>query len=919
MHLPTHVRSLAYRIQQLSVLPALVFISLLGATLGGIFSLEMADQERRHGLVASRWLASLAHHELFSEKPDALLAQFDTLLDHSDVAGVYLYDAGFQLKLQRGLRASQDISKHISTGKRHWHSGGMAFFASPVLPSNSVPFNSISIDNSASLEHSWIIVSTASEHLTLVQYRGIVAVLAAAIIGFGLLMALAWRLTRNIEQPLQNIEDTLQDYSQGSYNAKARIPDQRELASLAQTANTLGARLKNANDEVQQQITQATSDLQETLDTIEIQSIELDIARKRAVEASRIKSQFLANTSHEIRTPINGILGFTNLLLKTPINAQQREHLRTIALSSQGLLTIINDILDFSRLEENRLSLDRVPFELRQVVEETLQILAPGANEKELQLIHITHGEKLPTLMGDPLRIKQVLTNLVNNSIKFSDRGNIVVTTELTSRDNSTISLKVSVNDEGIGINNEHRELMFDAFTQADSSNSRQRGGTGLGLAISKKLIEKMGGTIALENRSGGGTCAWFKLSLSPQENPMQNRYGRLQGKKAVIFAGSPLFAQQLQQYANEWELDVEFVLSLEDVLPTLAAARQLNRPVDIVLLAAPGKVKFDGLSQMASEIQVRYGSPVLAAINADESSSLQGQAFQVLYLPFTHDHLYQIIDEALQQDNNKPAQPKPSQNGRILVVDDNPANLQLVCTFLQDLGFDPLAASSGLSALQLFHNESVDLVFMDVQMPEMDGLETTRRLRTMESGDRRTPVIALTAHDLSDQKYSLLEAGMDDFTSKPVSETQLAHLVQRWLHQSTEPKRTVPRGTPVKQQAIMDLQEALRLTNNKSDLARDMLYKLNEGLAEDAEAIVRLYREQQWMPLQELVHRLYGGCCYCGVPELRRVSESMDKKLLAGNHVSLDDDLNDLLKAIQRLRQWVDEHDLDILFDVEH
>ncbi len=927
MQLPSTSKSLAYKIQQLSLLPVLVCILFIGLGFTAIQITQTQELDHRQNELATRWLVTLTQHAISHHNNRQISDTFDDLLEMPNVRGVYLLDAEGRYLLKKGLRPNKLIVDQVTDKPYFWPEKKLFFYSTPIAATETLPNQT---------PGGWVVVAVHKEEALTQQYQGIALILLGILLASALLMILAWRLSRQIEVPLHNSLKTLQDFSQRQFDSRTPVAGSIELQNLSHGINQLGKSLQQTQSNIRQQIDQATADLQETLETVEIQSIELDIARKKALAASQAKTEFLANTTHEIRTPINGILGFTNLLLKSPLSPQQREYLRTIAHSSQGLLSIINDILDFSRLEEDELMLERGPINLRQIIEESLQILAPSASEKQLYLIATCQPGIPQQLLGDGLRLKQVLINLVSNAIKFSDSGDIVVHTELVSQQGDIAQIKISVIDAGIGIDPSQKDTLFEPFKQADASDSRLRGGTGLGLAIAKGLVEKMSGDIQLLSTPKQGTTVCFTLPLPIQNTTVESRFTELQGKRAAVCFDNKRMLAQLQEYFSLWGMEY---VAYED-------SRELQqvKDTDIFLIMTTNN---QPIEQWLQHLPINSGIPILLAVLPDSSlaydEQLQLQGINLLFLPLSHDHLYHVLHNSLAASENalplvsSPMLPQ-SIKANILVVDDNTANRQLVCTFLQDLGARAIEAESGFQALKAFDSESVDLVFMDVQMPRMDGIETTRQIRAREMASsnpgKRVPIIALTAHNICEQRSKILKAGMDDCISKPVSEEQLIHLINQWLNiepvyvkeavcapvDLDSPANTAAAQLP--QSAIMNLQESIRLCNGNKELARDMLSKLNESLAKDVETLYRLFKAQQWSELQEQVHRLHGGCCYCGVPELRAAAAKLDNLLTKGipdaESTLLHNLLNNLLKAIQRLRQWVDEHDLDIIFDTE-
>src|SRR5690606_14220594 len=368
--------------------------------------------------------------------------------------------------------------------------------------------------NSNQQQIGWLELELSHEGTLLRGYRSMFTSLM--LIGAGLLITamLALRMSGAISKPLHQIKAAVAQLRDGHLETRLPALGSHEMDELAAGINRMAESLLSAREELQQSIDQATEDVRQNLETIEIQNIELDLARKEALEASRIKSEFLANMSHEIRTPLNGILGFTHLLQKSDLTPRQQDYLSTIERSADSLLGIINEILDFSKIEAGKLILESVPFNLRDLIEETLTILGPAAHAKQLELVSLVYRDTPLSLVGDPQRLKQILTNLVSNAIKFTNEGTIVVRAMVEDERSDRAQLRISVQDTGIGLTEHDLRALFQAFSQADNSLSRQPGGTGLGLVISKRLVEQMGGEIGVDSIPDEGSEFWLSLSL---------------------------------------------------------------------------------------------------------------------------------------------------------------------------------------------------------------------------------------------------------------------------------------------------------------------------------------------------------------------------------------------------------------------
>lgn len=758
----------------------------------------------------------------------------------------------------------------------------------------------------------WLDVRMDVRALTLERYKLIASLSLGGMLMGMLMFLIAFAISRYTTRPIEEANQALYRLSRGDNRLRLAPAKAVELKHLSLNVNALAEHFQQAQRDMQTQIEQATRELQESMETIEEQNIKLDLSHRSALRANAVKSEFLANMSHEIRTPLNGIIGFCRLLGRSSLDTRQQEWLQHVHRACDNLLMLVNDVLDFSKLEANRLTLEEADIDIVALVDEVVGLHAPEAQRKQLHLVAMVYDDVPTPLCGDPLRIHQVLNNLISNALKFTHEGEVIVRVMLDNQEGQHVVLNLSVSDTGIGLSDAHQESLFSAFSQAEPSHSRQFGGSGLGLTICRQLIERMGGEIEVESELGKGTTFSFTLPMlahkaieRPPEidltNPVIGLYETHAPTRHVLkhllqrWGAQPLAFDRAEQAQL-------LILGLEhsDFAPDRYAHWQTvieESPCPVLILA-------NGNSFDLPTLRLPHGG-------------------ETLYKPFSRAKLIASLKQLLlpsfvptMPTERLPAPQKAYQPLTLLIVDDNSSNRELLKSMLEDPTLHIITAESGQQALEFAQTNHADMVLMDIRMPNMDGVQTTQALRRISTTWARCPIIAVTAHVLSSERQKWLTEGLDDVLTKPIDEAQLQQLLTRFLGVSqplnisseTLTSQSMGAGNTYRPPAtytlaVVDLELGARLAGGKEYLAREQLKRLIDSLDESEQHMRAAFAQQQLSTLLDWVHGLNGASRYCGAPELALLVETLETRLRTSGLDHVEGLLEDLYQAMARLR----------------
>ncbi len=845
----------------------------------GQFSRDLSQYTSRLGEAYIRQLLPAAQLALLRDDKRILQGLVDASTINQEVKALAFYNAKGQLLAYRGGKHSlkhpfkppEFTGDYIESKQINPYS--VNFVAPITLPKFNLysfaPFKAPSSPIAFQADDilGWLSIDIDTQATLIKRYQMYIVTIFITLLGLLIGLSIHYFLSKRIYIPIARLRRSMKQILSNEFETEIKTISKGELGTIEQGCAHLQKQYLIMVNDLNQYIETATHDLQKNLELLEEKNIELSLDKKKTEEKSRQKSEFIANMSHEIRTPMNGVIGFTNVLLESKLDPLQLDYVKTIKSSAQDLLAIINDILDYSKMDAGKLHLDCIPLDLRACIDEVFTLLAPNAHKKGIDLIPSTDIRVPKTVLGDPLRLKQIVNNLVANAIKFTDHGYVLVRTVIEHETDQDYTLCISVTDTGIGIAEADQATLFNAFNQADTTITRRFGGSGLGLVITKKLAEHMNGRISLTSKPHKGSTfsvhiKLAKLAAYEIEKHQIHRFGNL---KVICFDDNPLHLEALNNGLALWGIRCVLVNSFNE----LSHAFKTHQDCHLAFV----NVNQGCEKQVAEVIRTQKTPTVLISkwlIPEYEKWGAKAFLFKPANIQKLHDTIESVINKPYLEEpelclgSNELHSLRKQFKDRgleLLIAEDNPVNRRLLHSLLGENATIE-SVNDGIEAVTQCAQRRYDVILLDLQMPNLNGIDAARRIRQQSMLNKLTPIILISANNILNND-DLQKAGINLCLPKPFDEGMLLHHLIEVVNQS---KATA-----------IDWSICLKRVSGNKELAVEFLERFVKDLEQERMEFIRLKAENNLLGLERAAHKLHGACCFCGVPHLQRLSAQLE------------------------------------------